>query len=77
MRYIDVILLNVLGRLPGTLMLVLQGSAVRRGHYQEFSIYLIGSAILVSAFYLFRNQVIRFFSYVVQPLRKKAEQKKP
>ncbi len=77
MRYIDLILLNVLGRLPGTLMLVLQGSAVRRGHYQEFSIYLVGSAILVSALYLGRNQVIRFFSYITQPLRKRAQDKKP
>ena len=77
MRYIDLILLNVLGRLPGTLMLVLQGSAVRRGHYQEFSIYLVGSAILVSGLYLGRNQIIRFFSYFVHALRKKGEDKEP
>ena len=77
MKYIDLILLNVLGRLPGTLMLVLQGSAVRRGHYQEFSVYLVGSAILVSGLYLGRNQIIRFFSFFVHSLRKMREHKKP
>jgi uncharacterized membrane protein YdjX (TVP38/TMEM64 family) len=77
MRYLDFILMNVLGRLPGTLMLVLQGSAVRRGHYQEFSIYLIGSAIFVSALYLFRNKIIRFFSYVVRTFRRKRVHRTP
>ncbi|HME43366.1 MAG TPA: TVP38/TMEM64 family protein [Syntrophorhabdales bacterium] len=77
MRYIDLILLNVLGRLPGTLMLVLQGSAVQRGRYQEFSIYLVGSAVLVSALYLWRNQIIQFLSYLVHTLRKKRENKEP
>jgi uncharacterized membrane protein YdjX (TVP38/TMEM64 family) len=77
MRVVDILLLNVLGRLPGTLMLVLQGSAVRRGHYQEFSIYLVASALLVSALYIFRNQLIRFISYVVQMIRGGAEKKEP
>jgi uncharacterized membrane protein YdjX (TVP38/TMEM64 family) len=77
MRYIDLLLINVLGRLPGTLMLVLQGSAVRRGHYQEFSIYLIASALLASALYLGRNQIIRFFSYIVHVVRKKGMDKGP
>jgi len=75
MRYVDLILLNVLGRLPGTLMLVLQGSAVQRGCYQEFSFYLVGSAILVSALYLWRNQIIRLLSHLVHTLRKKRENK--
>jgi uncharacterized membrane protein YdjX (TVP38/TMEM64 family) len=68
MRYLDFILINLLGRLPGTLILVLQGSAVREAHYQEFSIYLIVSAVLVSALYLGRNQIVQFFSYVAQKL---------
>jgi uncharacterized membrane protein YdjX (TVP38/TMEM64 family) len=77
MRYIDLILLNVLGRLPGTLMLVLQGSAVRRGHYQEFSMYLVGSALLVSALYIFRNQIVRFLSYLAPIFRKKRDDAAP
>lgn len=74
MRYIDLILINVLGRLPGTLMLVLQGSAVRRGHYQEFSIYLVASAVLVSALYLGRNQITRFFSHAVHAVRRRGKE---
>jgi uncharacterized membrane protein YdjX (TVP38/TMEM64 family) len=77
MRYIDLILLNVLGRLPGTLMLVLQGSAVQRGCYQEFSIYLVGSAILISALYLGRNQITRALSHLVHTFRKRQENKQP
>jgi len=77
MRYVDLILLNVLGRLPGTLMLVLQGSAVGHGRYQEFSIYLVGSAVLVSALYLGRNQIIPFLSRVGHILRKKRGHGKP
>lgn len=73
MRYIDILLINVLGRLPGTLMLVLQGSAIRRGHYQEFSLYLVGSAVLVSGLYLGRNHVIRFFAYAIRRLRSEGE----
>ncbi len=69
MRYIDLILLNVLGRLPGTLMLVLQGSAVQRGRYQEFSIYLIVSALLVAVLYVGRNQIVHFMVRVVGRIR--------
>jgi hypothetical protein len=58
-------------------MLVLQGSAVQRGRYQEFSIYLVGSAVLVSALYLWRNQIIQFLSYLAHTLRKKRENKEP
>jgi uncharacterized membrane protein YdjX (TVP38/TMEM64 family) len=71
LRYLDFILINVLGRLPGTLMLTLQGGAVREAHYQEFSLYLIGSAIFVSALYLGRDQIIRFFSYVAHRFQKR------
>ena len=71
LRYLDFVLMNVLGRLPGTLMLVLQGSAVRQGHYQEFSLYLIGSAIFVSALYVGKNQITHFFSYVVRVFQKR------
>ena len=73
LRYLDFILINVLGRLPGTLMLTLQGGAVRDAHYQEFSLYLIGSAIFVSVLYVAKNQIIHFFSYVSRKLHKKQE----
>jgi len=73
LRYLDFILINVLGRLPGTLMLTLQGGAVRDAHYQEFSLYLIGSAIFVSVLYVAKNQIIHFFSYVAHRFHKKQE----
>jgi uncharacterized membrane protein YdjX (TVP38/TMEM64 family) len=73
MRYLDFILINLLGRLPGTLILVLQGSAVREAHYQEFSIYLIVSAVLVSVLYLGRNQIIHFFSRVTHGFRRRGD----
>ncbi len=71
LRYLDFILMNLLGRLPGTLILVMQGAAVRQGRYQAFSVYLIVMAIFASVLYLGRNQIIHFFSYVVHTFQKR------
>jgi uncharacterized membrane protein YdjX (TVP38/TMEM64 family) len=68
MRLIDFILMNIFGRLPGTLMLTLQGSAVKDGKYQAFFILLIVSIILTFGLYLARNHIIRAFSFIVHPI---------
>ncbi|HNS14002.1 MAG TPA: TVP38/TMEM64 family protein [Syntrophorhabdaceae bacterium] len=70
MRIIDFILMNVFGRLPGTLMLTLQGSAVKDGKYQAFFTLLIISIILTFGLYLARNHIIRAFIFIVHPVIK-------
>ncbi|OPY78664.1 MAG: TVP38/TMEM64 family inner membrane protein YdjZ [Syntrophorhabdus sp. PtaU1.Bin058] len=68
MRLIDFILMNVFGRLPGTLMLTLQGSAVKEGKYQAFFLLLVVSILLTFGLYLARNHIIRAFIFVVHPV---------
>lgn len=68
MRLIDFILMNIFGRLPGTLMLTLQGSAVKDGKYQAFFTLLIISVILTFGLYMARNHIIRVFIFVVHSI---------
>jgi uncharacterized membrane protein YdjX (TVP38/TMEM64 family) len=62
MRRNDFILMNLFGRLPGTLMLCLQGEALRTHHYQEFFTLLVGSIVLTGVLYFLRNYLLHFFS---------------
>ena len=59
MRLADFLILNIFGRLPGTLILTLQGSAVSGGKYHAFFILLAGSVLLTSVLYLARNRIIK------------------
>lgn len=68
MRLIDFILMNIFGRLPGTLMLTLQGSAVKDGKYQAFFALLIISIVLTFSLYMARNHIIRAFIFIVHPI---------
>jgi len=65
MRLIDFILMNIFGRLPGTLILTLQGSAVKAGKYQAFFLLLFVSVLLTFGLYLARNHIIRAFIIIV------------
>jgi uncharacterized membrane protein YdjX (TVP38/TMEM64 family) len=49
------ILMNIFGRLPGTLLLTLQGTAVDNGHYKTFFILLGFSLLMTGVLYLTRN----------------------
>lgn len=59
MRYIDFIVMNVFGRLPGTIMLCMQGDAIRHGRYKSFWVLLAGSIALTACLYFARNYLIR------------------
>jgi uncharacterized membrane protein YdjX (TVP38/TMEM64 family) len=62
MRRLDFILMNIFGRLPGTLILAFQGEAVRTKHYQQFFTLLAVSMALTAVLYYFRNGIIHSFS---------------
>ncbi len=64
LRRLDFFLMNVFGRLPGTLVLNIQGEAVRTGRYEAFFELLVGSIIATLILYLTRNYIIHFFSRV-------------
>ena len=76
-RLIDFLFLNIFGRLPGTLMLTLQGNAVKNGKYQAFCWLLAISIVLTAVLYFTRNRMIGFLGYVLQILvRKKKDEKR-
>jgi uncharacterized membrane protein YdjX (TVP38/TMEM64 family) len=62
MRFLDFFLMNLIGRLPGTLMLTFQGSAVKNENYFSFFVLLSVSVILVFVLYLVREYVLHRFS---------------
>jgi uncharacterized membrane protein YdjX (TVP38/TMEM64 family) len=70
-RLVDFLFLNVFGRLPGTLMLTLQGNALKNGKYQAFCWLLAGSIVLTAVLYFTRNRMIGFLSYVLRMLTRK------
>jgi len=59
MRYVDFILMNVCGRLPGTFLLCMQGDAIRNGRFGSFWLILGASIALAVSLYLGRNAVVR------------------
>lgn len=64
MRFLDFFLINLVARLPGTLMLTMQGSAVEKEKYLSFFILLSISIIVMFALYLARDVVLRSFSRI-------------
>lgn len=60
LRLLDFILMNLFGRFPGTLMLTMQGSAVREGQYHAFFWLLAATVVLIVALYFSRNYIIEF-----------------
>lgn len=81
LRLLDFILMNLFGRFPGTLILTMQGSAVREGHYQAFFWLLVITVILIVSLYLSRNYIIEFVrkvtrSFVRSVIRRKKKKRR-
>jgi uncharacterized membrane protein YdjX (TVP38/TMEM64 family) len=71
MRWVDFILMNVFCRLPGTLILTLEGDAVRHGQYKAFWVLLALSAVLIAVLYFGREAIIRLSSRSKKLLQRK------
>jgi len=71
MRLIDFLFMNIFARLPGTLMLTLQGEAIRNGKYQAFFWLLVASIAFTTVLYFTRNYMIKGFSSIVHALLRK------
>jgi uncharacterized membrane protein YdjX (TVP38/TMEM64 family) len=59
MGYIPFLLINIFGRLPGTLILTWQGAAVQNHQYFSFFILLAGSLFLTIVLYVTRHGCAR------------------
>ena len=64
MRFLDFFLMNLIGRLPGTLMLTFQGSAVKNENYFSFFVLLTISVIMIFVLYLAREYALHKFSMI-------------
>lgn len=76
LRLLDFILMNVFGRFPGTLILTLQGNAVRKGEYQAFFWYLVVTVLLIVCLYFARGYIITFVSRVSRSVIRSVIRKK-
>ncbi len=68
MRIVDFILINLIGRLPGTIMLTIQGSAVKEGQYVSFFIILVISVLLTGLLYVIREFAVQWMSRMLNNL---------
>ncbi len=69
LRRLDFLLMNIFGRLPGTIVLNIEGEAVRTGRYEAFFEILVGSIAATLILYATRNYIIHFFSRFTRRLR--------
>lgn len=67
----DFIVINVLGRLPGTFMLSLQGNALRNSEYRTFAILLFFTVFALLVLYVSRKKVGKLIGYPVHLLLRK------
>ena len=69
MRVVDFILINVFARLPGTLMLTMQGTAVHTEQYRLFFILFSASIVLTFVLYISRKTVVKIFLGALKKMR--------
>jgi uncharacterized membrane protein YdjX (TVP38/TMEM64 family) len=62
MRYADFIIMNIFGRLPGTLILCMQGDAVRHGRYTSFWLLLSGGVLLAIALHFMKDRLVHLLA---------------
>jgi uncharacterized membrane protein YdjX (TVP38/TMEM64 family) len=68
MRLVDFLFMNIFGRLPGTLMLTLQGNALKNGKYQAFFWLLFASIVFTVVLYFTRNYIMQAVSNAIHKL---------
>lgn len=84
LRLLDFILMNLFGRFPGTLILTIQGSAVREGKYVAFFWLVVVTIAFIVALYFSRNYIIdvvrkvsrSFIRLIISRKKKKRRQAK-
>jgi uncharacterized membrane protein YdjX (TVP38/TMEM64 family) len=77
MRLIPFVLMNIFGRLPGTLMLTLQGTAVNHKNYTMFFILLGVSLLMTLVLYLARDPFTKVFTAFAHRVRGKKRKRNP
>jgi uncharacterized membrane protein YdjX (TVP38/TMEM64 family) len=68
MKIVTFTLMNIFGRLPGTLLLTMQGTAVSNEKYKAFFILLGVSLVMVVGLSLARNHLLKAYGVLVHRL---------
>ncbi len=76
LKFLDFFLMTLLGRLPGTIMLTFQGTAIKDAQYKTFFILFAASLAATVLLYFAKNYIIKAFTHVVHKFRK-AKKGKP
>jgi len=63
MRLSTFLLLSVLGRLPGTYLLTMQGATIRNEQYHAFLFITVASLAVFMVAYLYRNQIFNWLKH--------------
>ena len=63
MRLSTFLLLSVLGRLPGTYLLTMQGATIRNEQYHAFLFITVASLAVFMVAYLYRNQIFDWLKH--------------
>lgn len=74
-KLVDFIFMNIFGRLPGTLMLTMQGNALSQGKYQEFFWLIAVCLAFIAILYFTRNYILKILSEVIKILLRKKKYK--
>ena len=57
MKLSTFLIVSIIGRLPGTYLLTMQGATIRNEEYHAFFIITVVSVAILIAAYLYRNQL--------------------
>jgi uncharacterized membrane protein YdjX (TVP38/TMEM64 family) len=63
MRLSTFLLISILGRMPGTYLLTMQGATIRNEEYHVFLWLVVASVALLIAAYFYRNQLFDWLKH--------------
>lgn len=63
MKLTTFLLVSIIGRIPGTYLLTVQGAKFRDREYYEVVIFAVVSAVILLAAYLYRNKIYRWIKH--------------
>jgi uncharacterized membrane protein YdjX (TVP38/TMEM64 family) len=57
------LVVSVIGRIPGTYLLTIQGAKFRNQEYYAVMLFAVGSAVILLAAYLYRNKIYHWIKH--------------
>jgi uncharacterized membrane protein YdjX (TVP38/TMEM64 family) len=63
MRLSTFLLVSVIGRVPGTYLLTMQGATIRNEEYHTFLWITVASVAVLAIAYLYRNQIFDWLKH--------------